>query len=270
MTAVFLLSGATVFAQDKTDKQYKKRDFCQGNNYYYNGKSSYKEAREMTMSAVSLLDVDGERNGGIRVKGENRNDILIRACVQTTGETEAEAQRIAKAIRIETGSQIRAENTPEEGWSVSYEILVPRQTDLKLLAKNGGISISGVDGTMNFETVNGGIHLDDAAGDVKGRTTNGGVHVTLSGDSWKGSGLDLQTTNGGVHLSMPETYAARVETSTVNGGFKSDIAALSVERDNSNGRVRPVRLNTDLNGGGAPIRLVTTNGGVKISASARN
>jgi DUF4097 and DUF4098 domain-containing protein YvlB len=266
--AMVLLTGTTALAQDKSNKQYKKGDFCSHNNYSHNNKITYKETREMTMSAGSLLTVDGQRNGGIQVKGENRSDVLVRACVQTVGDTEEEAQSIAKNIRIETGSTIRAENTPgDSGWAVSYEILVPRSTNLNLTAKNGGISISGVDGTMEFETQNGGIHLRDVAGDVKGRTTNGGVHVQLSGSSWKGSGLDLQTTNGGVHLQMPETYAARIETGTVNGGFKSDIPALSVDR---NERQRSVRLNTDLNGGGAPIRLITTNGGVHISSSVRS
>ncbi len=269
--AILFLSGTAVFAQeekDKADKQYKKRDFCSGNNYSYNGKTSYKETREMTINAGSLLNVDGQRNGGIQIKGENRSDILIRACVQTTGATEQDAQTIAKNIRIETSPNIRAENAPGEPiWGVSYEILVPRSTNLKLTALNGGISISGVEGTMEFETRNGGIHLSDVAGEVKGRTTNGGVHVALSGNSWKGSGLDLQTANGGVHLSMPETYAARIETGTVNGGFKSDIAALNVER---NERTRGARINTEINGGGAPIRLVTTNGGVKISSATKN
>ena len=120
-----------------------------------------------------------------------------------------------------------------------------------------------VDATAEFETQNGGIHLSDVAGNVRGRTTNGGVHVELSGNSGKGTGLDLQTTNGGVHLSMPETYAARIETGTVNGGFKSDISALNIERTDNR---RSVRFSTDLNGGGAPIRVVTTNGGVKIKA----
>ena len=266
--AVFFLSGTAVFAQDKNDKQYKKRDFCSSNNYSYNDKVSYKETREMTMNAGSLLNVDGQRNGGIQIKGENRSDVLIRACVQTTGATEQEAQTMAKNIRIETSPNVRAENAPDEsGWAVSYEILVPRVTNLKLNALNGGISIKGVEGTMEFETRNGGIHLSDVAGDVRGKTTNGGVHVTLAGGGWKGGGLDLQTTNGGVHLEIPETYAARIETGTVNGGFKSDIAALNAER---NDRTRAARINTELNGGGAPIRLITTNGGVKISSAIKN
>lgn len=262
--AIFLASGASVSAQDK-DKQRRKWDFCSGDNWNYNGRQSFKELREQTMNATNLLAVDGQRNGGIRIKGENRSDILVRACIQTNAKTEQEAEALAKNIRIEVGSTVRALNTPDsDNWGVSYEILVPRQTNLKLEAQNGGISISGVDGTMNFETANGGIHLDDIAGDVKGRTTNGGIHVTLSGSGWKGNGLDLQTTNGGVHLSIPETYAARIETGTVNGGFKTDIAALNIER---NERQRAVKLNRELNGGGAPIRLITTNGGVHVNSS---
>ena len=268
LTAILFLSG-TVSAQDNSDKQYKKRDFCASNNYSYNGKVSFSETREAIIGSEKLLTVDGQRNGGIQIKGENRRDILVRACVQTSGASEADAQAAAKTIRIETGSgNVRAENTPgESGWSVSFEILVPRNTDLNLTARNGGIHISGVDGALEFETQNGGIHLSDVAGAVKGKTQNGGVHVALSGNSWKGDGLDLQTTNGGVHLEIPENYQARIETGTVNGGFKSDIAALNAQR---NDRTRAVRINTDLNGGGAPIRLITTNGGVKISSAIKN
>ncbi len=65
--AILFLSGTAVFAQDKNDKQYKKRDFCSGNNYSYNNKVSYKETREMTISAGNLLNVNGMRNGGIQI-----------------------------------------------------------------------------------------------------------------------------------------------------------------------------------------------------------
>ena len=83
--------------------------------------------------------------------------------------------------------------------------------------------------------------------------------------------MDVTTTNGGVHLSMPETYAANVETGTTNGGFKSDIPALNISQEDYKGdsfrHSRAKRLNTVLNGGGAPIRVITTNGGIKISSS---
>jgi len=266
--AILFLSGTVVFAQDKNDKSVKNKGFCENYNYSSGDKVSYKEVRETTLRAGSLLNVDGGRNGGIKVKGEERGDVLVRACIQTAAVIDEAARAMAKNIRIETSPNVRAENSTDDShWAVSYEILVPRSTNLKLETHNGGISISGVEGTMEFQAMNGGIHVSDIAGDVKGRTTNGGVHVTLSGNSWKGSGLDLQTTNGGVHLEISENYAARIETGTVNGGFKSDIAALNVERTKE---TRGMRLNTELNGGGAPIRLITTNGGVKISSAVKN
>jgi DUF4097 and DUF4098 domain-containing protein YvlB len=255
---------------DKADKAgYKmsQKEFCSEN--WSNGDNfSFSEMREMTAAPTSLLSVDGQRNGGISVKGENRNDILIRACVRAWGETEEAARSAARGIRIESGSVIRAENISEDSRaSVSYQILVPRQTNLKLTAHNGGISISSVEGSLEFETKNGGVSLSDVAGDVRGRTTNSGVFVKLSGAGWRGSGLNVETTNGGVNLSMPENYAARIETGTVNGGFKSDFGSLNVEKEDGENRWnRKKSVTADLNGGGAPIRVVTTNGGVKISA----
>lgn len=269
LLAILFVSATAVFAQDKTERKVNDGDFCSNYNYSSgDDKVSYKETREVTLRSGGVLNVDGGRNGGIKVRGENRADVLVRACVQTQGANDEAARAIAKNIRIETGSNVRAENSSDESnWAVSYEILVPRSTNLKLSTHNGGIGISGVEGTMEFEALNGGVSLRDVAGDVKGKTTNGGVSVELSGNSWKGNGLDVETKNGGVHLSMPETYAAHVETGTVNGGFKSEISQLNVDR---NERTRGARLNTDLNGGGAPIRVVTTNGGVKISSSAKS
>jgi hypothetical protein len=266
---VICVSGIIVVGQTKGDEKAKNKDFCSNNNYSNGDKAAFKETREMTIPAGNLLTADGRRNGGISVKGENRSDILVRACVQTTGDSDEEARAAAKSIRIETGSTIRADGaTEEKNWAVSYEILVPRSTNLKLTAHNGGIRISAVEGTIEFETTNGGVSLSNVAGDVKGKTTNGGVSVNLSGGSWKGNGLDVETTNGGVHLSMPENYAAHVETGTVNGGFKSEINSLNIDRTERN---RVARISTDINGGGAPIRVVTTNGGIKISsATSRN
>ena len=253
----------------KADKQTKTKDFCT-DNWSSGDKASFSEIREMTLRPTGLLDVDASRNGGIRVKGENRADILVRACVRTWGETDEAARAAARGIRIGNDSTVRAEGVSENSnASVSYEILVPRSTNLKLDTFNGGISISGVDGNIEFGATNGGVNLSDVAGSVKGKTTNGGIYVTLSGNAWKGSGLDVETTNGGVHLVLPDNFAARVETSTVNGGFSSDFRELNVDKD-ENDRRRGVSISKDINGGGALIRVVTTNGGVKISSAAKD
>jgi hypothetical protein len=197
--------------------------------------------------------------------------VLIRACVQTWGASEEAARSLAGGVTISTTGTIKANTSDEQGLSVSYQIQVPRNTDLNLKAHNGGISIYGVRGRMEFETLNGGLHLSEISGDVRGRTTNGGVHVNLAGTRWDGAGLDLLTTNGGVHVNLADGYAANIETGTTNGGFHSNVVGLSAPpKDEQNRYQRATRINTSLNGGGAPIRLITTNGGVHFSSSSKS
>ncbi|HVF47171.1 MAG TPA: DUF4097 family beta strand repeat-containing protein [Pyrinomonadaceae bacterium] len=246
--------------------EYKNKSFCSNNSWSSDDKVSFSDLREMTIPSSGSIVVDGRQNGGISVKGEERSDVLVRACVQSWGATDEAAKAVASNIRIGTSGTIKAEGPDvEKGWSVSYQILAPRNSNLNLKAHNGGISVSGIDGTAEFETLNGGLHVSELSGNIKGRTANGGVHVTLAGTSWRGTGLDLQTTNGGVHLTMSRNYAARIETGTVNGGFHSEVPALQVEKTDDGYKHRAKRITADINGGGAPIRLITTNGGVHIN-----
>jgi DUF4097 and DUF4098 domain-containing protein YvlB len=91
--------------------------------------------------------------------------------------------------------------------------------------------------------------------------------VALGGSQWDGEGLDVETSNGGVTLAIPEQYNAQLETRTVNGGFRFDYPLTLT------GELTPRRgISTTLGAGGAPVRVRTTNGGLRIerrSDSAR-
>ena len=243
-------------------------EFCKEYNYGNKNKQSSVELREMTLASTGNLEVDGRQNGGIKITGEDRADVFVQACVRAWAESKAEADNLVQTTRIETSGVIRAVNdTKDRHSSVSFRIRVPRNTDLTLMAKNGGLSVDGVDGTMNLRTVNGGIKLGNVAGSIKGRTTNGGVKVGLGGYGWTGEGLDVETVNGGVKIYIPRNFAANVEVSTVNGGFKSDFPELTPpKKEGKNSWKRNKNVNAAINGGGARIRAVTTNGGVKIMA----
>lgn len=253
---------------EKIHKDVKYKEFCSNNNWN-SDKVSTSELREVTVAANGRLEVDGARNGGISVRGENRSDVLVRACVQAWGSSEQEAKSLASSVRVNTGSVIKADGPSEEnGWSVSYEIRAPRNSNLLLRAKNGGISVKSIDGDIDVNTVNGGVSIADASGTVRGKTTNGGLNVQLVGTGWKGSGLDLETTNGGVNLSLPSNFAANVEAGTVNGGFSSDFPDLQPgKRADHQYGPQPKKVAASINGGGAPVRVVTMNGGIRISSN---
>ncbi|HEX4947106.1 MAG TPA: DUF4097 family beta strand repeat-containing protein [Blastocatellia bacterium] len=220
------------------------------------------EMKEQSLPATGApIRVDGKRNGGVSIKGWDRNEILVRAQITAQAPTEDEARALVNEVRVLTGGANIYADGPEtrdqRWWAVSYEVFVPRQSDVSLKAQNGGISIDGVRGALEFDTTNGGVSLRDVNGKVKGRTTNGGLSVKLSGNRWEGEGMDVETRNGGVQLLIPENYSARLESGTVNGGINLGFPI------NVAGKVEK-SISTDLGSGGATIRLMTTNGGVSV------
>jgi len=141
---------------------------------------------------------------------------------------------------------------------VSYTVWVPRRFDLRLEAHNGGIGVNGVIGNLELNTQNGSVSLTDVGGDVRARTLNGSVNVELGGSKWDGRGLDAETQNGSVRLGIPASYAATVETGTVNGRVNTDFPVTLV------GRINNRRMTLPLNGGGTPIHVETVNGSVSL------
>ena len=220
------------------------------------------EVRDQTMGAGPLT-VDAGQNGGIQVEGWDRNEIRIQSIVRGNARTAARAKELASAVQIQAGGGRVSATGPDterrEWWSVSFRINVPRKNDLDLTAHNGGITINGVAGNLRFDTTNGGVKLTDLAGNVHGSTNNGGLTVALNGRGWEGDGIDVTTTNGGVTLQIPEGYNAQLEARTTNGGFRTDYPlTITGELNMRRG------INTTLGAGGAPVRVRTTNGGVKI------
>ena len=219
------------------------------------------EVREERFAAGSRLSVDGGANGGIRVQGWDQREVLVRARVEARSGRLDDAQALLEEVAIHTENGRVRSSGPRtdrrESWWVSYEVFVPRSMDLDLETTNGGIRVENVSGAVRFDATNGGVVLEALAGDVRGRTTNGGLQIRLVGDRWEGAGLDVETTNGGVTLQVPENYSANLQAATTNGGMDVEFP-VTIQ-----GRIGR-RLNATLGEGGAPIRVTTTNGRVRV------
>lgn len=272
--AVVLLVSTNSFAQDKYKDKIKSKlkqkvySFCSGSNWSNGDRVSSKDLRETTLSAGDVKV--NSRNGRITVIGSDRSDVLVRACVRAWGYSATEAKEAVDSIRIETSGEITADTPRDSNSSISYEIHVPRSTNLDLYAQNGRITISSVDGQIRFKTSNGRVTLSDLAGDVQGETSNGRVTVKLNGNAWNGNGLNVKTRNGRVTVYMPSSYAADFELRTNNGRFSSDVNELQTQNYDERGRKRrggSHRVKSSVNGGGAPIKVTTGNGRVTINSN---
>lgn len=250
------VAGSTALAHGDKNGPMACRDDWNSDRYV-----NHCEIREQSIPASGMLTVDARRNGGVTIKGSDRGDIFVRSKVQARAPSQGEAEALAKQVVVQTGGgKVVAqgpETSRESHWSVSYEILVPRRLDVSVETYNGGISISDVNGRVAFNAHNGGVALRRLGGTVKGNTQNGGLVVELSGDRWDGETLDVRTTNGGITMTVPENYSAHLETGTVNGHLSVDFP-VTVQ-----GRITR-ELAVDLGSGGPTVRVMTTNGGVKI------
>ena len=244
-------------AQVGTDADPCRDTNDRGDDYY-----QHCDVRESTLPA-GALNVDAGQNGGVSVEAWDRNDIRVRAIVRGSAREESRARDIAGQVQVQAGGGRVYATGPDvnrrEWWSVSYRINVPRRNDLDLSATNGGITIVGVNGNLRFDTTNGGVRLTNVGGRVTGETRNGGINVVLTGSRWDGEGLDVETSNGGVTVEIPENYNAEFETRTVNGGLNIDFP-ITVQGELTSRR----GITTTLGSGGPPVRVRTTNGGVRV------
>ena len=257
LTTLLVAASLPVNAQSR--RNGGRSDGC-NNSGWDDRRASFCEVREETIGGSAPLDVDAGANGGIKVIGWDRGDVLVRSIVRGSGDTDADARRVVAGVHIETAAHIRAtgpERDRNENWSVQFELHVPRRAQLTLSTHNGGISIDDFQGIAEFRARNGGVTLRNVGGDIKGETTNGGLTIDLTGDHWDGQGLDVSTHNGGIKMTVPERYSAQLETGTVNGRISTDFPVMVQGRFDR-------ELTTTLGSGGVKLRVMTTNGGVTI------
>jgi DUF4097 and DUF4098 domain-containing protein YvlB len=216
-----------------------------------------------TTLAAGRLHVDAGRNGGISVRGGATPAVQVSARVQAQAATTERARQLADAVRIHAANgRVHADGLRTESgesWNVSFYITTPERADLDLQAVNGPLSVRDVAGHIRATTTNGPLALDNVAGDVRVRADNGPLSVRLTGSRWDGAGLDAETRNGPVTLTIPDGFAASLEVGTVNGPVSSDIPLTVTGSQRRGGRVHAA-----IGGGGAPVRVVTTNGPASI------
>jgi len=259
---IFGIATLPIMAQRTQEKSLS----CENSSRNQSRMVTHCEMREQSVGFAGTLTVDAGVNGGVSVKGWDNAGVLVRAKVEASAPDEASAASLGTQVRVDVSAgQVSASGPAQSGdnggWSVSYEIFVPRRGDLNLKANNGGIGISDVQGNIQFQTMNGGVTLKRLAGNVTGTTMNGGLNVELAGARWDGAKLDARTTNGGVNVSMPDNYSAHFETATTNGHLNLNFP-MTVHGEL--GRA----LTTDIGSGGPTIHVETTNGGVNVKRAA--
>jgi hypothetical protein len=229
------------------------------------------------------LTVRAAHNGGVLVRGWDKNEVLVKACKSVAAYDESEAKGMLSSLKLNiSGGQIGATGPDSDDghrWAIHFLINVPRNIKLAMDAHNGPLSVRDVNGTVNATTVNGPVSIYRCSGDITAEATNGPVSVTrssgtirvrtqngpleieLSGTSWSGSGLEASAQNGPIKLRIPRNYQSGVEvTSRGHSPFHCDSDACAQGHKDWDDDNKSVHLG----GQATVVRMSTVNGPVSI------
>jgi TonB family protein len=137
----------------------------------------------------------------------------------------------------------------------------------------GGIRVVTVSGPMEVESSGGSICLTRVAGSVQAATSGGTITAWINPDAPSGGGnvrlggsSQLASGNGDIVVFLPRNLAATIDATIVTGGehrIEADPALHLVIQGTTSGN-GPVHATAVLNGGGAPLRLRTTAGKIRL------
>jgi hypothetical protein len=212
----------------------------------------------------------GNTNGRIEVEGVDASTVEVRAERIARAATDEGARELLPRIGIKEDvkpDRVSIETERMSGlmvgarFEVRYHVRAPRNAVIDVSNTNGAVSVIGLAGHVSATTTNGSVTTKDLSGAVDAHTTNGSVNVDVA--TVKSERIALRTTNGSVTLNLPDDARADVTASWTNGGIRiSDAVKIDVSERSRR------RFEGRMNGGGAPIELRTTNGGIRIRTRA--
>ena len=201
-------------------------------------------------------------NGPIEVEGWDRDAVEIQA-IKTAKNRESDLDLVSIDVDAKPGAVAVSTRYPQnEGVEVAveYKVRIPHGAHLEHLGTvNGTLRVSGIEAVEDLRSVNGNIEVYEGGGAVHAHTTNGNVHMELLSVRDK-NGAIAETTNGSVLVAVPANTQADLEARCMNGNFYSE---LPVTFEST---LKPREMHGKLGAGGAPIRLHTVNGGIRLVA----
>ncbi len=144
-------------------------------------------------------------------------------------------------------------------------------------SSGGGIRASAIEGPVSADTSGGGVDLEQVSGEIHAQSSGGGVRVRGAGGRVEASssggsvtvgfapgndrGGEMSSSGGGVQVEVDPAVALSIDAASSGGGVHCDLP-VRVE-----GRIGRDSLRGSLNGGGAPLRLRSSGGAVRLAAT---
>ena len=254
------------------------------------------QAPFMTRSfpSSSIKGVEATTSGGsITLTGDADSKAIVEVYVSRHDWSEEKIKKIFEEnytmdIKVESGKlYVMAKQKKsnfswdQQGLSISYKILVPKQINSNLQTSGGSIHINDLSGSQNIKTSGGSLSINNVSGNTVGTTSGGSINVTGSRDiiELKTSGgsitakncsgkIDLKTSGGSLHISdldgiiNASTSGGSVTASDLKGTIKTGTSGGSMRLTDISGNIEATT-----SGGSMHVKIASAGDFVKLSNS---
>jgi DUF4097 and DUF4098 domain-containing protein YvlB len=225
--------------------------------------------RSYTLTGADTRVEIANTNGTITVEATDGAALEVKAVIVAHGGTEDAAKEALGKVEMREdagASSVRIEprypkGPGRQGVTVNFTLKVPKSVKVNVATVNGGIHLAGVQAAIRAESTNGSIEGSGLGSAIVADTTNGSIKLSMAGLA--GDGVNAETTNGGIELKLPEAAKATVSARCVNGGIA--VNDLTFEKV---GEATKRKLDGRINGGGAPVKLETVNGSIRVGRAS--
>lgn len=172
----------------------------------YIEKANYQRTENLSVPLAPGSNLVAETSfGSIKVTGADVAECNVIATISAGASTEEEAKEIAEKVKIETELvektlTVKAKKPQikkEQSIGISFEIIVPKQTDVECSSSFGAIKLADINGNAKAKTSSGSITAENIKGSAKLDTSFGSINC----NNISGGDINLKTNSGKITLT---------------------------------------------------------------------
>ena len=177
--------------------------------------------RTLTVNGPVHMDLT-TGSGNVQVRTGSSNQVQVTGHIRVTewfgGNGEDKIKRLEKNPPIQqSGNDIRVGHIDDpdlrHNISISYDVIVPAATDLRVESGSGNQTVEGIQGPLEVTAGSGDIQINQVKGNVHANTGSGSIQAEeIAG------GFDADSGSG--HITLHQTAPGSVRVDTGSGGME--------------------------------------------------
>jgi len=236
-----------------------------------------REEKQFSFYPGGKIEIAVGTPGSLKIVGWQKSTVRVEVekIVYYHPAEEAKALLKEHPIKVrynQTSATLQVPEPVQSGETLEFNLVLyipSEKTDLKVGMSRGDFSIESVNGWVEVTCAEGSLEAKEMAGYFSATTLKGDIYAEMAGKRWRGHEFAVMTRQGSMELQLPPDYSAALQLEAKSGKIVVDYPPRVVDgvpeppeiviRENSQS------MKGTVGDGGAPIKLVSYSGDIRIS-----